>query len=152
MRCLASCCFSCGHTHRPGSRFGFPAFSCFKFNFNLISTTEMVDQNDDGGSAAGKTYMHSGQSYTPLQWYQQLKHMRDRRGAAAWWASFQPVLRELQGVDECFIECTLFKKLLSASNPSQRAKSHLRLVGPQRQEGVPAHRGGRYAPALLSRD
>lgn len=98
----------------------------------------MVDQDDDGGSAAGKTYMYSGQSYTPLQWYQQLKHMRDRRGAAAWWASFQPVLHELQGVDECFIECTLCKKLLSASNPSQRAKSHLSDTGCAGLKGIAA--------------
>jgi hypothetical protein len=89
----------------------------------------MADEDDGGGSAAGKIYLYSSQSYTPAQWYQQLKHMRDRRGAAAWWASFQPVLREVQGVDECFIECTLCKKLLSASNPSQRAKSHLSDTG-----------------------
>ena len=89
----------------------------------------MADEDGGGGSAAGKIYLYSSQSYTPVQWYQQLKHMHDRRGAAAWSASFQPVLREVQEVDECLIECTLCKKLLSASNPSQRAKSHLSDTG-----------------------
>ena len=80
---------------------------------------------DEGGEGPGKRYKYGSQSYTPAQWYQQLTQMRSRRGAATWWASFQPVLRETQGVAECFIKCTLCKKPLSASNPSQRAQSHL---------------------------